>query len=77
VREARDVQERHDSKFDVRGLNFENLERRPSKFRWAGMAFPQCATASSASPFGDCPALRFHVVFHTRDDGMVRAAPTH
>jgi hypothetical protein len=77
AREARDMREMRDSKFDVRGLSFKHLERRPSKSRYAEMVLPQLAAASSASPLGDRPTLRFHVVFHTRDDGTVRAAPPH
>ena len=68
------MREMRDQKFNVRGLSFENLELRPSKSRYAEMVLPQFAAASSASPLGDRPTLRFHAVFHTRAGGMVRAA---
>jgi hypothetical protein len=71
------MREIRDQKFNVRGLSFENLELRPSKSRYAEMVLPQLAAASSASPLGDRPTLRFHVVFHTRDDGTVHTAPPH
>jgi hypothetical protein len=66
------MREMRDQKFNVRGLSFENLELRPSKSRYAEMVLPQLAAASSASPLGD---LLLHVLFHTRDDKTVRAAP--
>ncbi|HKQ36154.1 MAG TPA: hypothetical protein VJT11_12680 [Nitrospiraceae bacterium] len=68
------MQEIRDQKFDVRGLGLENLELRPAKRRCAGMVLPQFAAASSASPLGDRPTLRFHAAFHTGAGGMVRAA---
>jgi len=35
--------------------------------------FRNLLAASSASPLGDRPVLRFHVAIHTRDDRTVRA----
>jgi hypothetical protein len=59
-----------------RGVLLLSQTCRPSKFRCAEMVFPQLASSVIGFTSRRPAAMRFHVTFHTRDDGTVRPVPS-